>query len=133
MQGHNYMYVHTYVGSNPFELVNVLLEYFINFLLKPSGLVHDRQKKQYINQNTNWYATGKCTQHNLLNELLCLHAAATYVKTYSSESLGQEKLPMQRLLRVFLHIQPLLKTEQQNSLFCAFNHFTVVLNGSKMV
>ena len=29
----------TYVGSNPFELVNVLLENFVNFLLKLCGLV----------------------------------------------------------------------------------------------
>ena len=64
------------------------------------------------------------------------------IKTHGTESRGQEKLPMRWLPRLFytyshchsttteslLHVQPLLKTEHQNSLFYVFNHFTVVLN-----
>ena len=32
-----------------------------------------------------------------------------------------------------LHIELLLKTEQENSPFYVFNHFTVALNGSKTI
>ena len=62
------------------------------------------------------------------------------IKTHDSESRGQGKPPTwlrktahAMTTESLLHIQPLLKTEQQNSPFYAFKHFTVVLNWFKIV
>ena len=57
------------------------------------------------------------------------------IKTHGSESRGQEKPPTWPRKTAHptttespLHVQPLLKTEQQNSPFYAFENFTAVLN-----
>ena len=67
------------------------------------------------------------------NKYTCIQRKG--IKTHGSELRGQGKPPTWPRKTAHatttespLHVQPLLKTEQQNSPFYGFKHFTVVLN-----